>query len=218
MSPEATEAAVLESIVPQLEAEGFEVHSRPSAHLLPPFLQTYSPDAIALRDDGNLAIEVLRKGAPSEKKLDRLRELLSGHRDWELRVYWVSPANTPEPIEPASRKDIERAIGTVEQLADEGLLAPALLMSWAALEALGRALLPEKFLRPQTPRRLLEVLAADGYITPSEADRLGQLAEVRNRLVHGSVGVRVGARDIKSTTTVLKTLLKLLQTAKSAAG
>jgi uncharacterized protein YutE (UPF0331/DUF86 family) len=211
MSPEAAEAAVLESIVPQLEAEGFEVYAHPSAHLLPPFLRAYSLDAVARRGDKNLAIEVLRKGAPSEKKLDRLRELLSGHHDWELRVYWVSSSKTPEPIEPASRKDIERAIKTVEQLADEGLLAPALLMSWAALEALGRALSPERFLRPQTPGRLLEVLAADGYITPSEADRLRPLAEIRHRLVHGSVGVKVGARDIRSVAAVLRTLLKLLQ-------
>jgi uncharacterized protein YutE (UPF0331/DUF86 family) len=213
MSPEAQEAAVLENIVPQLEAEGFEVIMRPSRHRLPPFMQSYSPDAIALREDRNLAIEVLRKGASSDKNLDKLRELLNGHRDWELRVYWISPSNTPEPIEPASAKDIEHAIKTIEQLTSEGPLAPALLMAWATLEGLGRALLPQKFERPQTPGRLVEVLAADGYVTPSEADRLRQLAIARNQLIHGGLRVKVAARDIKSFAAVLRTLLQILEPA-----
>jgi hypothetical protein len=210
MSPEAQEAAVLENIVPQLEAEGFEVIMRPSRHRLPPFMQSYSPDAIALRKDGNLAIEVLRKGASSEKNLDKLRDLLTGHRDWELRVYWISPSNTPEPIERASPKDIEQAIKSVDELVESSHFAPALFMAWATLEALGRALLPESFPRPQTPGRLVEVLAADGSITPSEADRLRQLATARNQLIHGGLRARVGSRDIKSFAAILKTLFKLL--------
>lgn len=213
MRPEAQKAAVLENIVPQLEAEGFEVYARPSAHLLPPFMQTYSPDAIALREDRKLAIEVLHKGQSSEKSLQELRDLLSGHRDWELRVYWISPSNMPEPIEAASRKDIERAVKSIEGLTDEGFFAPALLMAWAALEALGRALLPERFPRPQTPGRLVEVLAGEGYVTPSEADRLRQLAKIRNQLIHGGLRAKVGSKDIKSFTAVLKTLLKLLRSA-----
>ena len=216
MSPAATQVAVLENIVPELEAEGFEVYARPSARLLPPFLQACSPDAIALREDKNLAIEVLRKGSPSEGKLDKLRELLSGRRDWELRVYWISPANTPEAIGVASSKEIEQAIDTIEDLSDKKLLAPALLMAWATLEALGRASLPERLVRPQTPSGLVQALAGDGYITPSEADRLRQLAEVRNRLVHGGLRVKIAARDIKSFTTVLRTLLKLLRSAPPA--
>src|SRR5688572_15628074 len=121
MSFDKQEAAVLESIVPQLEAEGFEVYVRPSANLLPPFMQAHAPDAIARREDRNLAIEVLRKGAASQRKVDQFRELLSGHRDWDLRVYWVSPANTPEAIGPASRKEIERTIEDTEHLATQGL-------------------------------------------------------------------------------------------------
>src|ERR1043166_9622707 len=98
MSPAATQAAVLENIVPELEAEGFEVYAHPSARRLHPIPQACSPDAIARHEDKNLAIEVLRKGSSSEGKLDKLRKLLSGRRDWELRVYWISSANTPEAI------------------------------------------------------------------------------------------------------------------------
>ena len=216
MNPETQEAAVLESIVPELEAEGFEVITHPTRRRLPPFLQSYSPDAIARREDKNLAIEVLRKGAPSEKDLDRLRQLLAGHRDWELRVYWISSSNTPEPIEPASAKDIAKSIEMIEELRGESLLPPALLMAWATLEGLGRALLPDRFPRPQTPGRLVEVLAGEGYVTPSEADRLRQLAKARNQLIHGGLKVRVGSKDIESFAAVLRTLLGLLQTERAS--
>jgi uncharacterized protein YutE (UPF0331/DUF86 family) len=217
MNPEAQEAAVLENIVPELEAEGFEVITRPTRRRLPPFLQSYTPDAIARREDKNLAIEVLRKGAPSEKNLDRLRQLLAGHRDWELRVYWISPSSTPEPIEPASAKDIAKSIELIEELAGESLFAPALLMAWATLEGVSRALLPDRFPRPQTPGRLVEVLAGEGYITPSDADRLRPLAKVRNQLIHGGLKARAGSKDIESFAAVLRTLLELLQSKQASA-
>lgn len=204
------EKAVLENIVPQLEAEGFEVYVHPSAHLLPPFMQAHAPDAIARREDRNLAIEVLRKGAKSEKKLDQLRELLSGHRGWELRVYWVSPANAPEATVPASGKEIERTIDETEKLAVQNLRAPALLMAWAALEALGRGLLPDKIERPQTPARLVEVLATEGYVTPTEADHLRQLARLRNQLIHGGLGAKIASKDLKIFMSILRTLQELL--------
>ena len=210
MSSDTREAAVLENVVPQLEAEGFEVIMHPSRNRLPLFMQSYSPDAIALRQDKNLAIEVLAKGTSSTKNLDKLRDLLVGHKEWELRVYWISPSNTPKPIEPASAKDIQQAIETIERLASESLQAPALVMAWATLEALGRALLLDKLVRPQTPGRLVEVLASEGYVTPTEADRLRASIAARNQIVHGGLQAKVGPRDLKSFLSVLKTLLKLL--------
>jgi REase_AHJR-like protein len=210
MSSQLRETDVLENIVPQLEAEGYEVYSHPSANLLPSFMQSYRPDAIALREDKKLAIEVVRKGSSTEGRLDKLRELLAGRRDWELRVYWISPSNTPEPIDLASGKEIEQSIKAVEQLASEGLHGAALLMAWATLEALGRALLPEKLARPQTAGRLVEALAGEGYVTPTEADRLRELGKVRNQLAHGGLRAKTTSKDIKSFAATLRTLLHLL--------
>jgi len=80
MSPEPSEAMLLESVLPDLEAEGFEVFAHPSPPILPAFMRDHSPDAIALRSDKKLAIEVLREGAPSNRRLDRLRELFPSTR------------------------------------------------------------------------------------------------------------------------------------------
>jgi hypothetical protein len=213
MSSQLREADVLENIVPQLEAEGFEVYTHPPASLLPPFMQPYPPDAIALRDDKKLAIEVVRRGPTAQERLGKLRELLTGRRDWELRVYWISPSNTPEAIDQVSGKEIDRAIKAIEQLMNDGSHGPALLMAWATLEALGRSLLPDKLARPQTASRLVEALAADGCITPTEADLLRELAGARNQLAHGGLRAKIASKDIKKLATILGTLRGLLEDA-----
>jgi uncharacterized protein YutE (UPF0331/DUF86 family) len=157
-----------------------------------------------------LAIEVLREGAPSNRRLDRLRELFSQHKDWELRVYWISPSSTSREIAGASRNVIEQSIEAVEELTADGRTAPALLMAWATFEAIGRAILPDKLQRPQPPGRLTEVLAAEGYITPNEADHLRHLAEGRNHLIHGGLETSVSDADIQRFVEVLKTMCKFI--------
>jgi hypothetical protein len=98
MSYEASEAALLEGILPELEAEEYEVFTNPPPRILPPFMRDYSLDAIALRKDKKLAIEVLREGVPSNGRLEKLRELLSAHKDWGLRVYWIAPLVLPSRL------------------------------------------------------------------------------------------------------------------------
>jgi uncharacterized protein YutE (UPF0331/DUF86 family) len=210
MSPEPSEAMLLESVLPDLEAEGFEVFAHPSPPILPAFMRDHSPDAIALRSDKKLAIEVLREGAPSNRRLDRLRELFSEHKDWELRVYWVSPSNIRKAIEGVSGDVIEQSITAIEELAAAGRAKPALLMAWATFEAIGRAILPDRLQRPQTPGRLVEVLAAEGQITPTEADHLRRLAESRNQLIHGGLETPVSEADLRRFVDVLKTLCNFL--------
>jgi hypothetical protein len=173
-------------------------------------MRDHSPDAIALREDKKLAIEVLHEGAPSNRRLDGLRELFSQHKDWELRVYWVSPSSTSQEIAGASRDVIEQSMRAVEELTADGRTRPALLMGWATFEAIGRAILPEKLQRPQPPGRLTEVLAAEGYITPNEADHLRRLAESRNHLIHGGLETSVSGADLHRFVDVLKTLCSFI--------
>jgi uncharacterized protein YutE (UPF0331/DUF86 family) len=206
MSHEASEATLLDSVLPDLEAEGFEVFANPSPPILPPFMRGHSPDAIALRKDKKLAIEVLREGVPSNRRLDKLRELFSQHKDWELRVYWVSPSSIRRAIEGASRNVIEQSIKAIEELTAGGRTRPALLMAWATFEAIGRAILPDRLQRPQTPGRLIEVLAAEGHVTPTEADLLRRMAESRSHLIHGGLETSVPEADLQRFIDVLKTL------------
>jgi uncharacterized protein YutE (UPF0331/DUF86 family) len=207
---EGCEAEVIESLLPRYQAEGFDVYVNPSPSILPPFMQAYRPDAIALKKDKKIAIEVVGSTARSEEKIKTLQSLFADHRDWELRVFYASPAASNKLLEVASIPAINESIRQVIDLRQAGHALPALVMAWATFEAIGRALLPEQFRRPQTPARLVEVLGSEGYITPEEADTLRAVGAIRNSVVHGKLDSAVDQNILEDFAAILKTLVKLL--------
>jgi uncharacterized protein YutE (UPF0331/DUF86 family) len=206
---EGGEAAVIESLLPRYEAEGFDVYVNPSPSILPPFMRSYRPDAIALKKDKKIAIEVIVR-ARSDQKLKDVQSLFAGHDDWELRVFYASPIGLGRLPEIASVPEIKESIQRVIDLKTAGHLLPALVMASATLEAAGRALLPDEFQRPQTPSRLLEVLGSKGYITPQEADTLRAASSIRNAFVHGELNSTVDQKILDDFVAILKTLATLL--------
>jgi uncharacterized protein YutE (UPF0331/DUF86 family) len=90
------------------------------------------------------------------------------------------------------------------------VIGPSLLLAWATFEALARAVVSGEFQRPQTPGRLVQVLAQGGYLTPTEADKLRRLAEKRNKLIHGDLQVRVSKAEVKRFARVLDTMLEMV--------
>ena len=75
MGPETTERQILIGLLPGLQADGYEVYLHPNPQMLPEFFGSYMPDAIALRSDRNLAIEVVRQSKRSERTLKKIRNL-----------------------------------------------------------------------------------------------------------------------------------------------
>lgn len=191
------------------------MYVNPSPSILPPFMQTYRPDAIALKKDRKIAIEVVGSSASSDQKIRTLQSLFADHSDWELRVFYASPIASNKSLEIASTAAISESIQRVIDLKQAGHLLPALVMAWAALEAVGRALLPHQFQRPQTPARLVEVLGSEGYITPEEADTLRLASAVRNAVVHGQLDSTVDQKVLETFVSILKTLVRLLPPATS---
>jgi uncharacterized protein YutE (UPF0331/DUF86 family) len=207
---ETRDADVLDSLLPQYEAEGFEVFLHPSPSILPPFMQGYRPDAIAIRPDKKIAIEVVRSASGAAPKIKELQSLLADHRDWELRVVYVSSPSPEKTLEVASRPAVRKAIQRVLDLKTAGHFVPALIMAWATLEGIGRALLPDRFSRPQTPARLIEVLASEGYLTPEEADTLRAAISVRNAAVHGVLDPALDEKQLELFINILQTLTEFL--------
>ncbi len=206
---------VLDLVIPNLQAKGYTVYLQPSAEFLPPFMKGYRPDAIALGSpDGpqkNLAIEIIVDGSKPKDKGRDVKRLFEGQSKWEWRVYYARPTGLRVKVSAMTRSTIETSIGDVAKLTGEGQSGPALLLAWATLEALGRMLLPKKLGRPQTPETLLEVLARDGYITPSEGDLLQSLAQARNHLVHGMLEQTVSEAELAKFIEVLKLLLTFVK-------
>ena len=141
----SSDAEVMESLLPRYRAEGFDVYVNPSPSILPPFMQAYRPDAVALKKDKKIAIEVVGSAARSDQKIKSLQSLFADQSDWELRVFYASPMAPNESLEIASVEAINESIQRVIDLKQSGHLLPALVMAWAAFEAVGRALLPHRF-------------------------------------------------------------------------
>jgi hypothetical protein len=214
---EITEADVLEALLPQLDEEGYTVYLHPSRLLVPAFLKDYQPDAIALRADKNLAIEIaLRQTADNQERLQRIAKAFEGQDKWELRVYWGSPTALQRSLEIQTPEAIKARIAELRDLGDKGHLGPALLLGWATFEALARATMSREFGRPQSPGRIVEILAREGHVTPTEADRLRQLSDKRNKLMHGELQVHVTAEEIQGFAGVLDALLRELGSPVSA--
>ena len=205
-----TEADVIQREIPELEAEGYEVYLRPNRALLPTFFGDYVPDIVARKPDKNLAIEVVQESRQTEQRLEQIAHLFDGQKEWELRIVWIAPRTPRRALEVQSVSTIRRRIGEVRRLLDERQFGPGLLLAWAAFEAIARALSTAQFKRPQTPGRLVEVLATEGFLTPTEADRLRQLAEKRNRFVHGELQVRVTKVELQAFARTLENLLEMI--------
>lgn len=205
MTKAELEYRLLEDIASNLRAEGYDVFVRPQKGILPAFMEGATPDAVAFGRPKNLAIMVVDSGSV-RARIDHLSSLLKGARDWELRVFPIKSSAGEEEMDTTPLSAILSSIATVKQLAASGCSGPALLLAWATFESFARNRERTRFARPQTPGRLIEMLASDGRVAPSEADVLRRLASVRNRLVHGDLEVGISATDLQTFIEVLENL------------
>jgi uncharacterized protein YutE (UPF0331/DUF86 family) len=201
---ERTEAAVLDEVAADLEDAGYTVLMRPSRQLIPDFLRAIEPDAVAIGRDPKLVIEVTREGPRSAEKVKRIQRLLEGHPEWQLKVFLDRTERAT--VGSASAEQIHATLDNVRDLSTRGDVRAAMLLAWATFEALARHLEPTKFERPQTPGRLVEVLASLGHVVPSEADKIRALVPVRNSLIHGDFSASVSAADVNHFVEILEDL------------
>jgi uncharacterized protein YutE (UPF0331/DUF86 family) len=206
MNSEVAKEVVLERLVPELQSEGYDVFVRPSRRMLPLDFGSYVPDVVALRNDKKLAIEIQHNGDRSNSMPRELAKRLEELGDWEFRVVWVNPRETLEKLQLQSPAAITERLKEISGLLDAGFVDAAMLMCWAALEAIARKLTSGEFSRPQTTGRLVQVLASEGHITPDEADSLRQMADVRNRFVHGELTSAASRSDVEAFMRILSSL------------
>lgn len=210
------EAQLLEEIVPKLEADGFEVFLQPSGSILPRFLKNYRPDAIARRGDKKLAIEVKQQSKGNELSIEKIAGLFHGQDDWDFRVFWIPNKTEGVSVDLQKPSTIRKQINEILELSNQGHQSAAFLVGWATLEALARSLLKDQVSRPQTPGRVVELLASDGMLTPSEADVLRSLISKRNNFVHGDLKVRITKTDVNRLISPLKILHSQIQKSENA--
>lgn len=204
MSNTAIEEQVLQHEIARLESEGYDVFVQPRAPLVPDFLGDYVPDAVATGNGKKIVLEVTRS-AESEK-LKEVAARFAKQREWELKILLVTPTSSGKTVPVQSRQTIDGAIEEIERLQKVNALRAAFLLAWATFEAEGRASIAGKFDRPQTPGRLVQVLSQEGWLLPTEADRMRALSEQRNQLVHGDLGTEIKNDDLLWLVAILRKL------------
>lgn len=206
---ELAEKAILDAHEPSWVAQGYKVVRQPKRATLPAFLERYMPDAVLLGRNPQVVVEVVRKGQPDiERKVRELNALLAGHRDWRLEVLYAG--EEPEQLPVVTTHRLKASLASVRQLA---AIEPrsSLLLLWATLEALGRRFEPGKTKRPQSPGRIVELLAGAGFVAPSEAEQLRRAVQWRNRLVHGDLEIELAARPILDIADIVEGLIGVLE-------
>jgi hypothetical protein len=207
--PSITASDVLQQMLPDLRADGYDVVVKPTQDLLPAFMKGhggFTPDAIARRSDKNLAIMVRKSKAAAAPSIALATALMRGQPGWELRAVFIDTAATELPVPVQSEAAVTNHIAEVRALMDKGYLQPSFLLGWATFEAAARAVAYDQLQRPQTPGRLVQFLAGEGYLTPSEADRLRVLSDKRNKLAHGQLGVQITAAEMADFVTIIDEL------------
>jgi uncharacterized protein YutE (UPF0331/DUF86 family) len=169
-------------------------------------LGAYAPDLIALRDDKNLVIEIKHRSGRAENLLKDLAKRFEGQKGWEFRVVWINPSESQDGLTLQSRDTISTRLREISGLLDAGFVDSAMLMAWATFEAIGRKLMPKEFARPQSPGRLVQVLAQEGHVTPDEGDVLRQLVDMRNRFIHGELTVAISRPQVEAFAKILSSL------------
>lgn len=136
---------------------------------MPPFLAGLRPDAIAIGKGKKLIIELVTSESSEQQKTRALANLIKKHPDWELRVVVVTSAGHTDELQVQSREQIQAFLDEIKLLQDTNHLSAAFMLGWATFEAIARRLMTATFVKPQTPSRLVQQLAQEGYVTPSEA-------------------------------------------------
>lgn len=206
-SYQTIEHDVLEALAPKLRADGFNVIFRPGAEFLPPFMGQYRPDAIALKPDKRVAIEVVRRGPQAPDKLRRLSALFDDQAEWELRIYAVGSVPGADPAPTIEHDRIAVGVAALERLSAAGDRAAALLIGWGALEAAARRQMPEKFARIQPAGHLVERMAHEGVVVPDDADFLRDLAPQRDLVAHGDLDLAIDPADLARLATIIREIL-----------
>jgi uncharacterized protein YutE (UPF0331/DUF86 family) len=216
---EATEADVTQRLVSELAAQGYEVLVQPNKLATPEFLGSYRPDLIARRGDKNLIIEIKRRVPGVSQKLEEIAKRVENFPNWEFRIIWIDPSTSAgaEPLPVQEPDMIRKRLTEVRDLIVKKHNETALLLAWGVFEAVARALLPKEFGRAQTPGRILEILAADGSLTPTEADSLRRLSSKRNEFLHGKLGIQVSRKELTEMILSIENLIEQISSSTPVA-
>ena len=196
------ESNILRNLRQASEARGLKFYVNPPRDVVPAFLADFQPDAIAVGPDGGIIIVEMkhRRSSASEPLLAAIAKRVSDQKGWEFRAIHLNPPmDGTQPIAKPTPEQIQARLGEIDALTKAGHPAAALVTAWAVLESLARLATANGQARTQkgfSPLRAIQTLAEEGYIESDAADRLREMAKLRNAVVHGDFSVDVPAAQV----------------------
>lgn len=208
------EGMTLAALQDQYRSMGYEFIANPGPKDLPEFFAGFKPDAVALKEGDNVAIEIKHnRTASAERKVQDIRRLISGHGDWALKVFYIRYGSAASyGIDQPTVESLKAKLAEIEAMSAAGFDAAAFLMSWSLLEATARTLSDDSLAKAQRPATVVQHLAQLGLLEPPLEGELRSLIETRNRIAHGDVSI---APDKKSTAILIGAIRNLILEAEA---
>lgn len=199
------EERVLGLIANRYRRKGFSFYKRPAKDLLPEFMGGYRPDAVALGEPKNVAIEIISGSRRASSDSARaISALFEGRSDWELHMVLADEATADDyDVHVSPLATIEREVREAAALAGKGHYRAAFVLAWAALEAIAAADAAQaadgaansRKAATKPPRELIAQLESSGRISFEQAVDLRTLLPLRHAVVHGDYSLDVQKND-----------------------
>lgn len=171
--------------------KGYSVIIKPRDEELPSFLESFDPDMIVYTPEGSFVADVkIGDRVRGEEYWKRLHEAIKTQPGWQS-VFITDNGREQELVQAEkpviSPEEVESRLQTGQQLAEQGLLDSALIVIWAALEAVLRDLSRKEGLHLpyQGSAPLVTAMYTQGSLERSDYDTLMAILEARNQAAHG---------------------------------
>lgn len=214
MNVKVREDAILEGLRQKYESIGYQFFAHPVAEMVPPFLGSYVPDAIAIGPKDKLIIEVKsRAHREQDRALNDIAKKVGEFPEWKFLVFFDSEASQEDAgvVTEVQLRDQINRVRTLMNTEDQDL---AFIVAWATLEAALRLLRVRQARstpRYTSPNQLVETLATEGLVDTNIARRLRDLVKQRNAIVHGEPTSEVERVNVFLLMQIIENVVELIR-------
>lgn len=208
------EEARLYDIAEGYKQRGYKVTVSPPAKQLPKFLSRFKPDIVAEGPRESVVIEV--RSPSRQRGTDYWKDLstvVQKHPGWRLELVLNGPSKRGVS-ETMDEGLVRKRLDEGQKLAELGMLAASLLITWSAAEAAMRLASKhnEIALPDLSPATVITRLYSDGLIGREEYDFLLESMRMRNTVGHGFDQGRIKRSSLKRLQHISLQLLQSLST------
>jgi HAMP domain-containing protein len=209
---QACEQNILETLRRTFEAQGLTFVRNPGDDVIPSFLGGYKPDAIAVNQNGGgIVFEVKqRRSNATDKQLAEIAQKIAPHKNWEFRAVFTGSASDTSPnIPKPTTEQIDAKINELATLVRLQHYDVALVAGWAILESMARLVISDDAhgqSKGLTSIQAVQSLAQEGYLENEVAQRLREMAGLRDAVVHGDLSAEVSAQQVEDLQRHLQTI------------